>query len=179
MNPGHRRQPQIIRPLAVVLTAAALLPAAAAAQRGPGDLGVPCVSCLVIGVDPAELASVPPLARRSLDGVQLMLPGPPQSETLQRAGATVGVLVTPSAAEGVPPIVFDARTRITALRAERPDVQIVLDGDAFAARGVPLDELRPYVDAVVRAPEGAATLGPGANWARLPPLPNPTRAAPL
>src|SRR5258705_10444496 len=176
MNPGHRRQPQIIRPLAVVLTAAALLPAAAAAQRAPGDPGAPCVSCLVIGVDPTELASVPPLAPRSLDGVQLMLTGPPQSETLQMAGATVGVLVTPSAAEGVPQIVFDARTRITALRAERPDVQIVLDGDAFAARGIPLDELRPYVDAVVRAPEGAATLGPGTNWTRLPPLSNPTVA---
>src|SRR5258705_13982428 len=103
MNPGHRRQPQIIRPLAVVLTAAALLPATAAAQRAPGDPAAPCVSCLVIGVDPTELAPVPPPAPRSLDRVQLMLTGPPQRETLQMAGGTAGVLVTPSAAPGGPP----------------------------------------------------------------------------
>ena len=165
MNPGHRRQPQIIRPLAVALTAAALLPAAAAAQRAPGDPGAPCVSCLVIGVDPADLVSAPPLPPGSLEGVQLMLIGPVQGEILPGSGATVGVLMTPSAAEGVPQIVFDARTRITALRAERPDVPIVLDGDAFAARGVPLDELRPYVDAVVRAPDPPSPL-PGFGEAR-------------
>jgi hypothetical protein len=128
---------------------------------GARGSGAPCVSCLIIGVDGADLASPPPLAPGSLEGVQLMVGT--GGEFRSPAGATVAVLVSPSTDEGVPQIVFAARTAITALRAERPDVQIAIDGAAFAARGVPLDELRPYVDAVI-----------GENWARLPAVSNPT-----
>src|SRR5258705_8268446 len=175
MNPGHRRQPQIIRPLAAVaLAAATLVPASAAAQRLAGDQGAPCVSCLVIGMDPADLASRPDVADGSLDGVQLMLMAVPRGEILPAGGASLGVLITPSAAETVLQIVFDARTTMTALRAGRPDVQIAIDGDAFAARGVPLDELLPYVDAIVRGPEGSAPRGLSATWTRLPAVSNPT-----
>ena len=38
---------------------------------------------------------------------------------------------------------------ITALRAARPGLEIVIDGDAFAAAGVPIDSVAPYADAVV------------------------------
>ena len=158
------RQPQIIRPVAAAaLLAAAVVPAPAAAQGPPGSQGAPCVSCLVIGVGPVDLASPPPVAAASLDGVQLILTEPPRADFLRATGAAVAVLVRPSEAAAVPQIVFDARTRITALRAERPDIQVAIDGDAFTARGVPLDELRSYVDAVV-----------GETWRRLPPMTNPT-----
>src|SRR5258705_8040312 len=97
MNPGHRRQPQIIRPLAAVaLAAATLVPAIAAAQRLAGDQGAPCVSCLVIGMDPADLASRPDMAGGSLDGVQLMLMAGPRGGGLPARGAPVGGVVTPS-----------------------------------------------------------------------------------
>jgi len=114
------------------------------------------------------------VAPGSLDGVQLMLMAVPQGEILPAGGASVGVLMTPSAAGTVLQIVFDARTTMTALRADRPDVQIAIDGDAFAARGVPLDELLPYVDAIVRGPEGSAPRGLSAAWTRLPAVSNPT-----
>ena len=180
MNPGHWRQLQIIRPLAAAsLAAAAFVPAGAAGQQLPGGPGAPCVSCLVIGVDAADLASLRRLATGSLEGVQLMLTGLPPDEIITATGVPVAVLVTPSTATGVSQIVFDARTTITALRAERPGMQIVIDGDAFAGRGVPLDELRPYVDAVVRGPDGSAPLRPGAlrpgvTWTRLQPVSSPT-----
>ena len=115
-----------------------------------------------------------------------MLTGPPADEFPTATGVSITVLVTPSTATGVSQVVFDARTTITALRAERPGMQIVIDGDAFAGRGVPLDELRPYVDAVVRGPEppspprgfgearGSALLRPSDTWIRLQPVSNPT-----
>jgi hypothetical protein len=149
---------------------ATVLPARVSAQAP----SAPCVSCLIIGVDEAELASMPPLAPGSLQGVQLMLTDTPRGEIAARSGATAARLITPSAAAEVPQIVYDARTTITALRAGGPDVQVALDGDAFAARGVPLDELRPYVDAIVRAPQGSASLESAALWTRLPPVSSPT-----
>jgi hypothetical protein len=174
MNPGHWRQPQIIRPLAAVaLAVTVLVPADAAAQRPPGGQA-PCVSCLVIGVDAADLTSPPPVTPGSLEGVQLMLSAAPRRDILSASGAAVGVLVTPSGAAVTPQIVFDARTAITVLRAERPDVLIAIDGEAFTARGVPLDELRPYVDAIVAGGGASTPSGPVATWTRVPAVSNPT-----
>ena len=113
-------------------------------------------------MDAADLSLPPPVPPGSLDGVQLMLTGAPRGE-IASAGAAVAVLVTPSTAAAVPQMVFDARTAITALRAERPDVEIAIDGEAFTSRGVPLDELRPYVDAII-----------GETWRRLPAVSAPT-----
>ena len=105
---------------------------------------------------------MPPLPAGSLEGVQLMVPVDSRLGALETAGATIAVVVTPAA--GTPQqIVFEARTAITALRAERPDMQIVIEGGAFAARGAPLDELRPYVDAMI-----------GESWLRLAPRSHPT-----
>ena len=174
MNPGHWRQPQIIRPLAAfALAVVALVVPADAAPQQPGAQGAPCVSCLVIGVEPADLASAPPVTPGSLEGVQLMLRAVPRPEILSATGAAMSVLVTPSEAAAVPQLVFDARTTITALRAEHPDVQVAIDGEAFTARGVPLDQLRPYADAVV-GPGASESSGATAIWVRLPAVSNPT-----
>ena len=173
MNPGHWRQPQIIRLLAAAgLAALALVPISASAQSldSTRDKGVPCVSCLVIGITPADLASPPQLSPGSLDGLQLLVPGTRRGDeivdfmqTLAVTGATAGVLIAPSTGSSIQQIVFEARTTITALRAEKPDLQVVLDGEAFAARRVPLAELAAYADAVI-----------GETWSRLPPSSNPT-----
>jgi len=111
-------------------------------------------------VDPADLASPPAVAPGSLDGVQLMLMAVPQGEILPAGGASVGVLMTPIRRRDGPanrvrrPDHDDSPSRRSAGRA-----QIAIDGDAFAARGVPLDELLPYVDAIVRGPEGSRRAG--------------------
>jgi hypothetical protein len=60
---------------------------------------------------------------------------------------------------------FEARTMITALRAARPGLEIVIDGDAFGAAAVPLDSMAPYADAVV---------GRGGMWIRVLPATNPS-----
>src|ERR1700752_418646 len=102
MNPGHWCQPQIIRPLAAVaLAVTVLVPADAAAQRPPGGQA-PCVSCLVIGVDAADLTPPPPATPGSRAGVQLMLSAAPRRDILSASGAAVGVLVTPSGAAVTP-----------------------------------------------------------------------------
>src|SRR6266550_2359447 len=157
MNLGHWRQPQIIRPLAGTLLAVlATAPPPVSAQNR-----APCVSCLVIGISAAELDAAPPLPPGALEGVQLMVPAGTAVDKAEAAGASTTVLVAP--AEGAPQqIVFEARTAITALRAEQPGVQVVIDRDAFTARGAPLDELRPYVDAVI-----------GDGWMRLRPTSRP------
>src|SRR6266545_425997 len=93
MNPRHWRQPQIIRLLAAAgLAALALVPVPASAQSvdsprdksldSAQDRGVPCVSCLVIGMTPADLVSPPQLAPGSLDGLQLLVAGTPRGDTL-------------------------------------------------------------------------------------------------
>jgi hypothetical protein len=74
-------------------------------------------------------------------------------QTVAATGATVGVLISPATGASIQQVAFEARTTITALRAEKPDLQVVLDGEAFAATGVDLDVLTPYVDAIVREPE--------------------------
>src|SRR5437867_5701326 len=66
------RQPQIIRLLAAAgLAVLTFVPGRAWAQSldAARDKGVPCVSCLVIGVDAASLESASLLAPGSLDGV--------------------------------------------------------------------------------------------------------------
>jgi hypothetical protein len=149
MKPGHWRQPQIIRLLAGTAFAVLLLPGHASAQ-------VPCVSCLVIGVDATDLESAPAI-QGALEGVQLLVTGAGRLDSLMASGAGIAILVTPSSDSTVPEIVFAARTAITALRAEHPDLHIVIDAAAFEARGVSIDDLRAYVDAVI-----------GETWARLP-----------
>lgn len=155
MNPGHWRQPQIIRLVAVAALAAAAHPVSAQVP--------PCVSCLVIGIEESNLESVREVTPGSLEGVRLMVPAGLVAPTLSATGARLAVLVAPSAANTAPEIVFDARTAITALRAEQPDVQIVIDAGAFTARGVSVDQLRPYVDAVI-----------GERWTPLAPVTNPS-----
>ena len=49
---------------------------------------------------------------------------------------------------------FAVRTFITALRAAYPRIEVVLDGDAFAAAGVLLDPLHAYVDGIVFGESG-------------------------
>jgi hypothetical protein len=71
-------------------------------------------------------------------------------------------------------VVFDLRTTITELRAAEPDLRIVIDADALAATGVTLDDVIPYVDAVIRSSGSAATSSPGVSaWVRLQPASNP------
>ena len=143
---------------------AAQLPADASSD------GAPCVSCLVIGIDAAALESLPPLAPGSLEGVELLVSadaaGGRAADLLRsasRAGATVAILISPPAdARQMDEAVFELRTVITELRAANPDLRIAIDADAFAAAGVPLDTLSPYVDAVI-----------GLTWNRLPRVSTP------
>jgi hypothetical protein len=132
-----------------------LLPVRAAAQ-------VPCVSCLVIGVDAADLDSAP-VASGALEGVQLLVTAGQNLDRVAASGAGLTILVTPSSNVTAAEVVFAARTTITALRAERPDLAIVIDAAAFQSRGVPVDDLRAYVDAVI-----------GDAWSRLPVASRPT-----
>ena len=99
----------------------------------------------------------------TLEGVQLLVTGPPPPDTVGANGASAAVLVSPAAGASVAEIVFAARTAITALRAERPELQVAIDAAAFESRGVPLDDLRAYVDAVI-----------GETWMRLPAVSTPT-----
>src|SRR5262245_50837851 len=179
-----RRQPQIIRPVAAVALAALAVMPARAAQSPDDDRGqgVPCVSCLVIGIDAAALESAPPLAPGSLGGVQLLITNKVLDERTVRfvasaatAGATVAILVSPpDGPRRTDEVVFEVRTRITAIRAGHPDLRIVVDADAFAATGVTLDDLIPYVDAVVRSSDSAPRSGAGGStWVRLPGTSNP------
>src|SRR4051812_20562354 len=110
MNPGHVRQPQIIR-LLVGAALAALLPARAIAQ-------VPCVSCLVIGVDAAAPESVQAMPPGALDGVELLVAAMADLGTFAATGASLAVLVVPSPAPTSAETLFDARTTITAVRAD-------------------------------------------------------------
>ena len=151
--------------LAVMPARAAQLPNDVSAQRAP------CVSCLVIGIDAAALESIPPLAPGSLEGVELLVTADaPDAKTADlvrsasRTGARVAILIAPPAeARRMDEAVFDLRTEITELRAGNPDLQIAIDADAFAAAGVTLDEVIPYVDAVI-----------GSTWNRLPSASNAT-----
>src|SRR5262245_21172058 len=178
-----RRQPQIIRPVAVIaLVALAVMPARAS-QSSDDDRGqgTPCVSCLVIGIDAAALESALPLTRGSLPGVELLLTNSAADEGTARlaasaasTGATVAMLISPPVgARRVDEVVFDVRTRIVALRAAVPALHIVVDADAFAATGVTLDDLIPYIDAVVRSSGSTAQSAGESTWVRLPRTSNP------
>jgi hypothetical protein len=156
-------------PLAVA--ALAVMPARAAQLPGDGSAhGAPCVSCLVIGIDAAALESAPPLAPGSLEGVQLLVTSEApdaQAAALVRSasatGASIAILISPpDRARPIEEVVFDLRTKITELRAANSDLRIVIDAVAFAAAGVTLEGLIPYVDAVI-----------GSTWNRLPPASNP------
>jgi hypothetical protein len=170
--------------------------AAAGRQPQPAASLAPCLSCLVIEVDSADLAFAP----GSLMGLSVLVhfarwEGAAETlEALSRRGATAGVVVV--IGDPVPPtgvferaalvgltarsagdadsIIFAARTLATAARAARPDVRIALDGDAMVRSGVPLDRVVPYTDAVVTEHPGA---GQTARWVRGPTLEAPTVAA--
>ena len=150
----------------LALAALAAMPARAAQLPDASAHRAPCVSCLVIGIDAAALESAPPLAPGSLEGVQLLVtidaPDAAKAADLVRSassiGASIAILISPpDEARPSGEVVFDLRTRIIELRAAHPDLQIVIDADAFAAAGVTLDGLIPYVDAVI-----------GSTWNRLP-----------
>src|SRR4030095_7128705 len=112
----------------------------------------------------------------ALEGVQLLITSSaadPRTVRFVRAmasaGASVAVLISPpTGSRNTDEVVFDVRTTITELRAQDPDVHIVIDADVFAATGVTLDGLIPYVDAVIRSSVSAALPGPaGSTWVRL------------
>jgi hypothetical protein len=131
----------------------------------------PCVSCLVIGVEAAALESAPPLQPGSLDGVQLLVTNEWSSNrfvdlirSIQHTGASVAVLVgAPAEPRRSDEVVFEVRTRITALHAAKPDLQVVIDADALAAAGVAVELLKPYADALL-----------GDAWSRLPSAADPS-----
>ena len=180
----NERQPQIIRFVAAIaLVALAVIPARAGQM--PHDdraQGTACVSCLVIGIDAAALEWAPPPAPGSLDGVQLLVTSSAEDETTvrfvasaARAGASIAILMSPpTGARRIDEIVFDVRTRITDVRIAEPGLRVVIDADAFAATGVTLDDVIPYVDAVIRRPESQVPSGHGeSTWVRLPRTSNP------
>ena len=157
MNPVHARQTPIIRLLGAL--AALLLGAGSAAAQERPDY--PCVSCLILQITP-EL---------------LVTPGQP---ALQEAGVTLAVTATPGATPPASPgvdtlvleppggldpaaAIFATRTFITEVRAARPGVRLALDGERFAAAGVPVRDLIPYVDAVI-----------GDSWRRAPDVERPS-----
>ena len=193
MNPGHWRQPKIIR----LLAGASLV--ALTGRAVPAQAQGACVSCLVIGVDEASLDTLAAVVPGSLDGVWVLVPEAPSDipgavRLLSAAGATAGVAVASGAlvdsetlrdtrfvvvrlpdgiTSGVTSrltsqeLAFEARTAITALRAARSDLEVVLDADTFAAGGVPLESIVPYVDAVMT---GDSTRTSNiARWLRLAP----------
>ena len=126
------------------------------------DKATACVSCLVIAVDGSDLESLVRLPAGSLDSVQLIIPSNGPVEQARAAGAHVTLLVTPTSG-GPQQVLFGARTAITAARAYWPDIEIAIDGAAFSTLGVALEELRPYVDAVI-----------GESWMQLPAVVQPT-----
>ena len=162
----------------LALAALAGMPAHAAQLEDAAPAqGAPCVSCLVIGIDAAALESMPPLAPGSLEGVELLVTADaPDARTAQTAdlvrlasntGARFAILISPPAdARRMDEAVFDLRTTITELRAANPELRIGVDADAFAAAGVTLDGVIPYVDAVI-----------GSTWNRLPSSSNPALEA--
>ena len=155
----------------LALVALAVVPAHAAQLPDASAERAPCLSCLVIGIDAAALESAPPLAPGSLEGVQLLVTtDAPDGKAADLVGsvsstrASIAILISsPDKARPSDEVVFDLRTRITALRAAHPDLQILIDADAFAAAGVTIDGVIPYVDAVI-----------GSTWSRLPRASNPT-----
>ena len=159
MESSHWRQPQIIRLLArASLAGLVLWPTCVSAQDRP----TACVSCLVIAANGSDLDSLANVPAGRLDGVQLIIPATGPFEQTRASGADISVIVPP--ASGSPSqAVFAARTAITLLRAEHPGTQIVIDAPAFTTLGVALDELRPYVDAII-----------GESWMRLPTVVRPT-----
>src|SRR5258705_1900600 len=121
MNPGHW-QPQIIRLFAaaslVVLAVSPHVEAQPAHLSQEG--GVPCVSCLVIGLNTGGLDSAHQVAPGSLQGVQLLVTTSSRGDallngirTLTATGASVALLVSPPQAGNVQEAVFATRTTIT------------------------------------------------------------------
>src|SRR6267378_2133125 len=194
MIPGHGRQQKIIRLLAAVGLVAlpgrgARVEAQAASCVPCLVIGIEGTSLNGTGeLPPGSLEGLRVLvtARPDIDATRQAV------QTLQAAGAILGavvfsgspfpddilrvvsfVIVEPATATNggrvsdVPAqeLSFEARTMITALRAARPGLEIVIDGDAFAAAGVPLDSMAPYADTVV---------GRGGMWIRVSATRNPS-----
>ena len=95
MNPGHWRQPQIIR----LLAAAGLVALGLDAERAEAQ-GAPCVPCLVIGTDATSLNATGELAPGSLEGLRVLVTADLESDVMRQAvrnlaaaGAAVGAVI--------------------------------------------------------------------------------------
>lgn len=124
---------------------------------------MPCASCLVIEVAqlslPAEV-----LDALATAGTRIAVPLRPGDPLPPASGSSI-VVIGPGAPAAPDAAVFAVRTLVTEVRAQRPHLLIVIDGDAFTAAGVPVEPLRAYVDAVVGQAEG---------WRRAPRVDRPT-----
>jgi hypothetical protein len=195
MIPGHWRQPKIIRLVAAAGLVALAGQAARADAQSPAScvpclvIGMEGTSLEVTGeLPPRSLEGLRVLVMAPSDSD----PAREALRSLQAAGAFPGIalssgspipddilrvisfVIVEPAAGGTrrrsPDVLaqelsFEARTMITALRAARPGLDIVIDADAFAAAGASLETIAPYVDAV---------LGREGTWIRVPALTNPS-----
>jgi hypothetical protein len=193
MIPGHWRQPKIIRLLAaagfvalsgqaarVEAQSASCVPCLVIGIDGPslgltGELPPGSLEGLRVVVTVSTESDKSRQAVRTLQAAGAILGATvssvyPFPDDILRVVSFVIVEPTPGAdglrVSDVPAeeLSFEARTMITALRAARPGLEIVIDADAFAAAGVPLDVIAPYVDAVIGR-EGA--------WVRVPAMTDP------
>jgi hypothetical protein len=97
---------------------------------------------------------VPTEAIQALEAVGARIAVPVRPGEQAPVSPAVSVVVIGPSTSGLPDErVFAARTLVTDLRAARPDLVIVLDGEAFGSAGVPVEPLRSYVDAVIGAAE--------------------------
>src|SRR5882672_7870553 len=200
MNPGHWRQPKIIRLLAAAgLVAVGLGPQRAEAPRAP------CVPCLVIGIDGSDLATTGELAPGSLAGLQVLVTADPDNpitrQALQRlsaAGAIPGVAIESDAIVNGDWL-SDARFVVVRLppslvpsagEPRKPDTTGDVEQRTFEARTTitALHAARPDLAIVVDgdslvaaglalhsiAPYVDAVVGAGGTWLRVPAQANPT-----
>ena len=147
--------------IALGLTVAAASAPVWAQER---DRVVPCASCVVFEV--ADLRALPAEALEPLATAGARVAVPIRSGDPLPSGPGVSIVfIEPSAATTPEEAVFAARTLVTEIRAERPNLLVALDGDAFGAAGIPVEPLRPYIDAVVGRVEG---------WRRVARVDHPT-----
>ena len=199
MNPGHWRQPKIIRLLAAAgLVAVGLGPQRAEAQRAP------CVPCLVIGIDGTDLTTTGELAPGSLAGLQVLVTADPDSpitrQALQRlsaAGAIPGVAIEsdaivngdwlsdarfvvvrlppsllPSSGEPRKPDTGDVAQRTFEARTTITALHAARPDLAIVVDGDSLAAAGLALDSI--APYVDAVVGAGGTWLRVPAQANPT-----
>jgi hypothetical protein len=125
---------------------------------------VPCASCVVF-----ELIAPDSLAAEAVEalgsaGARIAVPLRPDGPIPASPRVSI-VVIGPGDEATADASVFAARTLVTRVRSARPSLVIVLDGDAFAAAQIPVEPLRPYVDAVAGGAEG---------WRRVARIEHPT-----